>query len=249
MNCSFIIVGSSSKTEQTDLDNPKPMHARVSRKLEDVKKKMDQQANERNRLQRENGELRSKFKQFFEQYDKREKELQEQLDTSVAGLRGSADTPAAKSGLADIEKPLREAEEAVQRVLDADAQQRSVAQDPQRSQEALVAWEQTHKEALRLVGVARACFTRKRAALRRSSPAVVAASEKELAGYQSRLDVINNSFIEAKANLTKRKQEAASGPAASRTSTASTNGISPRRAIPPPATKARRCACTCPERT
>lgn len=44
----------------------------------DVKKKMDQQANERSRLARENEELRNRFKQFFEQYDKREKELIEQ---------------------------------------------------------------------------------------------------------------------------------------------------------------------------
>lgn len=44
----------------------------------DVKKKMDQQANERDRLARENKELRDRFKQFFEQYDRREKELLEQ---------------------------------------------------------------------------------------------------------------------------------------------------------------------------
>lgn len=44
----------------------------------DVKKKMDQQANERARLARENEELRNRFKSFFEQYDKREKELLEQ---------------------------------------------------------------------------------------------------------------------------------------------------------------------------
>mmetsp|Transcript_105450 Transcript_105450/g.319994 ORF Transcript_105450/g.319994 Transcript_105450/m.319994 type:complete len:356 (+) Transcript_105450:150-1217(+) len=44
----------------------------------DVKKKMDQQADERSRLARENEELRNKFKQFFEQYDNREKELVEQ---------------------------------------------------------------------------------------------------------------------------------------------------------------------------
>merc|ERR1712151_178780 len=44
----------------------------------DVKKNMDQQANERSRLARENEELRNRFKQFFEQYDKREKELMEQ---------------------------------------------------------------------------------------------------------------------------------------------------------------------------
>jgi len=43
----------------------------------DVKRKMDQQANERNRLQRENEELRSRFKQFFEQYDRRDQELLE----------------------------------------------------------------------------------------------------------------------------------------------------------------------------
>lgn len=44
----------------------------------DVKKKMDQQAQERARLARENEDLRNRFKIFFEQYDKREKELMEQ---------------------------------------------------------------------------------------------------------------------------------------------------------------------------
>lgn len=44
----------------------------------DVKKTMDQQAQERTRLARENEDLRNRFKQFFEQYDKREKELVEQ---------------------------------------------------------------------------------------------------------------------------------------------------------------------------
>mmetsp|Transcript_42695 Transcript_42695/g.121744 ORF Transcript_42695/g.121744 Transcript_42695/m.121744 type:complete len:357 (-) Transcript_42695:176-1246(-) len=58
----------------------------------DVKKKMDQQANERARLARENEELRNRFKQFFEQYDKREKELLEQqrareLEVQVFELR------------------------------------------------------------------------------------------------------------------------------------------------------------------
>jgi len=47
----------------------------------DVKKKMDQQANERARLSRENEDLRNRFKQFFEQYDRREKELLEQQKT------------------------------------------------------------------------------------------------------------------------------------------------------------------------
>jgi len=47
----------------------------------DVKKTMDQQAQERTRLARENEELRNRFKQFFEQYDKREKELVEQQKT------------------------------------------------------------------------------------------------------------------------------------------------------------------------
>lgn len=46
--------------------------------IEDVKKKMDNQANERARLARENEELRSSFKKFFEKYDGREKELLEQ---------------------------------------------------------------------------------------------------------------------------------------------------------------------------
>lgn len=58
----------------------------------DVKKKMDQQANERARLARENEDLRNRFKQFFEQYDRREKELQEQqrareLEVQVFELR------------------------------------------------------------------------------------------------------------------------------------------------------------------
>lgn len=58
----------------------------------DVKKKMDQQANERARLARENEELRNRFKHFFEQYDRREKELQEQqrareLEVQVFELR------------------------------------------------------------------------------------------------------------------------------------------------------------------
>lgn len=44
----------------------------------DVQKKIDQQANERDRLSRENKELRARFKQFLEQYDRREKELIEQ---------------------------------------------------------------------------------------------------------------------------------------------------------------------------
>eukprot|EP00747_Dinoflagellata_sp_TGD_P166579 gnl/TRDRNA2_/TRDRNA2_189576_c0_seq1.p1 gnl/TRDRNA2_/TRDRNA2_189576_c0~~gnl/TRDRNA2_/TRDRNA2_189576_c0_seq1.p1 ORF type:complete len:344 (+),score=120.02 gnl/TRDRNA2_/TRDRNA2_189576_c0_seq1:130-1161(+) len=44
----------------------------------DVKKKMDAQANERARLAKENEDLRNKFKQFFDQYDKRERELVEQ---------------------------------------------------------------------------------------------------------------------------------------------------------------------------
>lgn len=44
----------------------------------DVKVKMDQQAQERTQQARENEELRSRFKQFFERYDKREKELLEQ---------------------------------------------------------------------------------------------------------------------------------------------------------------------------
>jgi len=46
--------------------------------IEDVKKKMDQQANERSRLARENEDLRASFKQFFERYDGREKELLDQ---------------------------------------------------------------------------------------------------------------------------------------------------------------------------
>merc|ERR1719454_2193865 len=53
----------------------------------DVKKTMDQQAQERTRLARENEELRSRFKQFFEQYDKREKELVEQQSTREVEVR------------------------------------------------------------------------------------------------------------------------------------------------------------------
>lgn len=47
----------------------------------DVKKTMEQQAQERTRLARENEDLRTRFKLFFEQYDKREKELVEQQKT------------------------------------------------------------------------------------------------------------------------------------------------------------------------
>lgn len=57
--------------------------------IEDVKKKMDQQANERSRLARENEELRNNFKKFFERYDGREKELLEQQkerEAEVAAL-------------------------------------------------------------------------------------------------------------------------------------------------------------------
>lgn len=46
--------------------------------ISDVRKKMEQQTNERDRLARENKDLRDRFKQFFEQYDRREKELLEQ---------------------------------------------------------------------------------------------------------------------------------------------------------------------------
>lgn len=53
----------------------------------DVKKTMDQQAQERARLARENEELRNRFKQFFEQYDKREKELVEQQKTREVEVR------------------------------------------------------------------------------------------------------------------------------------------------------------------
>eukprot|EP00928_Gymnodinium_smaydae_P054577 TRINITY_DN38323_c0_g1_i1.p1 TRINITY_DN38323_c0_g1~~TRINITY_DN38323_c0_g1_i1.p1 ORF type:complete len:391 (-),score=116.54 TRINITY_DN38323_c0_g1_i1:79-1176(-) len=48
------------------------------RTIDNVKKTMDQQAQERTRLARENEELRSKFKKFFEEYDTREKERMEQ---------------------------------------------------------------------------------------------------------------------------------------------------------------------------
>jgi hypothetical protein len=44
----------------------------------DVKTTMEQQAAERTRLAKENEDLRSHFKSFFEQYDKREKDLVEQ---------------------------------------------------------------------------------------------------------------------------------------------------------------------------
>eukprot|EP00933_Yihiella_yeosuensis_P080564 TRINITY_DN94012_c0_g1_i1.p1 TRINITY_DN94012_c0_g1~~TRINITY_DN94012_c0_g1_i1.p1 ORF type:complete len:376 (-),score=93.22 TRINITY_DN94012_c0_g1_i1:186-1313(-) len=46
--------------------------------IADVKKKMDQQASERSRLALENEVLRNQFKDFFEKYDRREKELVEQ---------------------------------------------------------------------------------------------------------------------------------------------------------------------------
>merc|ERR1719428_1269675 len=48
----------------------------------DVKKTMDQQAQERSCLARENEELRSRFKKFFEEYDSWEKERQEQQKDS-----------------------------------------------------------------------------------------------------------------------------------------------------------------------
>lgn len=56
------------------LESPEPSS-------EDVKKKMDQQANERTRLARENEELRSSFKKFFDRYDGREKELLDEQKT------------------------------------------------------------------------------------------------------------------------------------------------------------------------
>merc|ERR1711870_45572 len=59
----------------------------------DVKKKMDQQANERDRLARENKELRDRFKQFFEQYDTREKE---ELSKTEQVLRGQLQTYSSK---------------------------------------------------------------------------------------------------------------------------------------------------------
>jgi len=43
--------------------------------IEDVKKKMDEQAAERGRLARENEELRQGFKDFFARYDQKEKDL------------------------------------------------------------------------------------------------------------------------------------------------------------------------------
>merc|ERR1712007_15413 len=43
----------------------------------DVKEKMDAHADERMRLVKENDELKNKFRHFFEQYDKREKEIHE----------------------------------------------------------------------------------------------------------------------------------------------------------------------------
>lgn len=66
--------------------------------IEDVKKKMDLQANERARLARENEELRNSFKKFFERYDGREKELldeQKRRETDVAGLNKALEEQAA----------------------------------------------------------------------------------------------------------------------------------------------------------
>jgi regulator of replication initiation timing len=63
--------------------------------ISDVKKKMDEQALERARLAKENEDLRSRFKQFFEQYDRREKELLEQQKT------GAAETEAFEKKYAD----------------------------------------------------------------------------------------------------------------------------------------------------
>jgi len=53
----------------------------------DVKKKMDQQANERMRLAGENELLRSRLKQFFEQYDRRDKEVLAQQQAGEAESR------------------------------------------------------------------------------------------------------------------------------------------------------------------
>merc|ERR1712110_961667 len=46
--------------------------------ISNVKATMDEQTQERSRLARENEDLRSRFKKFFEQYDTREKERVEQ---------------------------------------------------------------------------------------------------------------------------------------------------------------------------
>lgn len=55
-----------------------------------VKKTMDEQAAERSALAKENEDLRSRFKQFFEQYDKREKELVEQQKDHEAEVKSFA---------------------------------------------------------------------------------------------------------------------------------------------------------------
>lgn len=55
--------------------------------IADVKTKMDQQASERSRLALENEVLRNKFKDFFEKYDTREKELVEQQKTREVDVR------------------------------------------------------------------------------------------------------------------------------------------------------------------
>eukprot|EP00930_Biecheleria_cincta_P059496 TRINITY_DN45213_c0_g1_i1.p1 TRINITY_DN45213_c0_g1~~TRINITY_DN45213_c0_g1_i1.p1 ORF type:complete len:370 (+),score=121.78 TRINITY_DN45213_c0_g1_i1:65-1174(+) len=55
--------------------------------IADVKAKMDQQASERSRLALENEVLRNKFKDFFEKYDTREKELVEQQKTREVEVR------------------------------------------------------------------------------------------------------------------------------------------------------------------
>lgn len=58
-----------------------------SNTISDVKKKMDQQASERSRLALENEVLRTRFKEFFEKYDAREKDLAEQQKSRDSELK------------------------------------------------------------------------------------------------------------------------------------------------------------------
>lgn len=55
--------------------------------IADLKLKIDQQANERFALAHENEDLRNRFKQLFEQYDRSEKELAEHQTTQAAEAR------------------------------------------------------------------------------------------------------------------------------------------------------------------
>ena len=69
-------------------DNAARIWQMNSNTISDVKKKMDQQASERSRLALENEVLRTRFKEFFEKYDAREKDLAEQQKSRDTELKG-----------------------------------------------------------------------------------------------------------------------------------------------------------------